>query len=219
MPKGGQAEKAGVKAGMEVVGVDGKDVANWFRVPHGTTRLAAGRNPRKAGDKVDDLLQPGRQEARRHARTGDDGVRGPVRRRRSRPGEPAAALPDRPDRGRAAAERPERPGQGRLQTGGIYVSKDYGESLEPHQQPQPAAVLLLQHPCRSEQRQAHLRPWRYARCGRAPTAASSSPRPTPAASTRTTTPCGSTRRTAGTCSSAATAASMSPTTAARRGTT
>jgi len=52
VPKDGAAEKAGVKAGMLVVAVDGKAVTNWreFR-----TELRVGfkaTNPRKAGDKV-----------------------------------------------------------------------------------------------------------------------------------------------------------------------
>ena len=52
MPKGGQAEKAGVKVGMEVVGVDGKDVANWFQFRTELRVSPRAENPRKAGDKV-----------------------------------------------------------------------------------------------------------------------------------------------------------------------
>jgi photosystem II stability/assembly factor-like uncharacterized protein len=52
VPKGGAAEKAGVKAGMIAVAVNGKEVGNWkeFRA-----ELRVGPkvpNPRKAGDKV-----------------------------------------------------------------------------------------------------------------------------------------------------------------------
>ena len=52
VPKGGQAEKAGVKAGMEVFAVDGKEVANYQQFRTELRTFAKADNPRKAGDKV-----------------------------------------------------------------------------------------------------------------------------------------------------------------------
>ena len=63
MPKGGQAEKAGVKAGMEVVGVDGKDVANWFQFRTELRVSPRAENPRKAGDKVTSPSARGRRSS------------------------------------------------------------------------------------------------------------------------------------------------------------
>ena len=52
VPKDGPAEKAGVKAGMEVVAIDGKEVAG-FREFLTELRVGArAENPRQAGDKV-----------------------------------------------------------------------------------------------------------------------------------------------------------------------
>ena len=116
VPKGGQAEKAGVKAGMDVVAVEGKDVANWseFR----TRARESARRPRihaQAGDKVKITFKRRRQETRSDARAGNDGVHRRVwRRRRPRGRHTDAAVHPRPHRRRATAERPEGPGQGRL---------------------------------------------------------------------------------------------------------
>ncbi len=52
VPKGGAAEKAGVKPGMVVAAIDGKEVTN-FREYRTELRVSAKlENPRKAGDKV-----------------------------------------------------------------------------------------------------------------------------------------------------------------------
>jgi photosystem II stability/assembly factor-like uncharacterized protein len=52
VPKGGQAEKAGVKAGMEVVAVDGKTVTNWPQFRGELRTFPKQPDARKAGDKV-----------------------------------------------------------------------------------------------------------------------------------------------------------------------
>ena len=94
-------------------------------------------------------------------RTGDDGVLGPFG-----GGGRGQANPQRPfltDR-TVGGQRPnvqKDQGKDGYQTGGIYVSKDDGESWSAHQQPQPAADVLLPHPRRPDRRQAHLRPRRY----------------------------------------------------------
>jgi photosystem II stability/assembly factor-like uncharacterized protein len=123
VPKGGPAEKAGVKAGMTVVGVEGKDVHNWreFR-----TELRVSpklENPRKAGEKVKVTFKEGDKKAFDvELPLAPAEVRGPAA--------PAAAS-NRPHlaflSGQAVNVQNDQ-GKNGYQTGGVYVSRDNGET-------------------------------------------------------------------------------------------
>jgi photosystem II stability/assembly factor-like uncharacterized protein len=52
VPKGGEAEKAGVKPGMEVAAVEGTPVSNWVELRNALRVSPKETNPRKAGEKV-----------------------------------------------------------------------------------------------------------------------------------------------------------------------
>ena len=52
LPKDGVAEKAGVRVGLEVVGVEGNDVKDWTTFINELRSLPRFENPRKEGDKV-----------------------------------------------------------------------------------------------------------------------------------------------------------------------
>ena len=155
VPKGGAAEKAGVKAGMLITAVEGKDVNNWrdFR-----TELRVSPkldNPRKAGDKVKITLKEGDKkpfDAVLPLEMAE--VRTPVA------AQAASALTNRPflinvTVGGQQVNAQNNQGKDGFQTGGVYVSKDSGDTWV-RQQPQPTAVLLLRCARRSEQRQHYL---------------------------------------------------------------
>ncbi|MBN9122328.1 MAG: PDZ domain-containing protein, partial [Planctomycetes bacterium] len=127
VPKGGAAEKAGVKAGMVVVAVEGKDVANWreFR-----TELRVSPkldNPRKAGEKVKVAFRAGDAKsveavlALEMAEVRAPGGTGP---------NPFADRPFlmNPQVGGQKANVQNGQGKAGAQTGGIYVSKNNGET-------------------------------------------------------------------------------------------
>jgi photosystem II stability/assembly factor-like uncharacterized protein len=128
MPKGGQAEKAGVKVGMEVVGVDGKEVANWFQFRTELRVSPRVENPRKAGDKVAISFRQGSKkldatlalETMEFAVPFGGGGRG-------QPNPQRPFLMDRTVGGQQPNVQKDQ-GKDGVQTGGVYVSKDYGES-------------------------------------------------------------------------------------------
>jgi len=128
VPKGGAAEKAGVKAGMLVVAVEGKEVNNWrdFR-----TELRVSpklENPRKAGDKVQVSFKDGDKKsfdvtlALEMAELRVTGGRGP---------NPLAALRPflmNPTVGGQQVNVQNSQGKDGYQTGGVYMSKDNGDT-------------------------------------------------------------------------------------------
>jgi photosystem II stability/assembly factor-like uncharacterized protein len=130
MPKGGQAEKAGVKVGMDVVAVEGKQVTNFqeFRTELRTSPKAT--DPRKAGDKLKIAFKEGDKkldtvlalEPMEFAGGGFGGGR-------------PQADPNRPHLldftvGGQQANVVKDQGKDGFQTGGVYVSKDGGEKWE-----------------------------------------------------------------------------------------
>jgi photosystem II stability/assembly factor-like uncharacterized protein len=130
LPKDGQAEKAGVKVGMDVIAVEGKEVTNFqeFRTELRTSPKAA--NPRKAGDKLKITFKEGDKkldatlalEPMEFAGGGVGGGR-------------AQPDPNRPYQldftvGGQQANVVKDQGKDGYQTGGVYVSKDGGEKWE-----------------------------------------------------------------------------------------
>ena len=129
VPKGGAAEKAGVKTGMTVVGVEGKEV-NSFRDYLTELRVSLKLdNPRKAGDKVNVTFQEGDKKAfdaelpleTAETRFPAAGGKGP---------NPLAARPFLIDRtvGGQQVNAQNNQGKDGVQTGGVYVSKDNGDT-------------------------------------------------------------------------------------------
>ena len=170
---------------------------------------------KKAGDKVKVTDQARRRSKEIEVTLEVAALSRPSGGRRRRPTPGADA---RPYGFMYGGQQRERAGRSRApdghEYGGVYKSTDGGETLDPHQQPQPAADVLQP---RSASIRATTR--RSTSLGIVAATARTDGGKTfqrdggNAASTPTSTPCGSTRRTAGTCSSAATAASTSPTTA------
>ena len=124
VPKGGQAEKAGVKMGMEVLSVDGKDVANWkqFRTELRTDPKA--ENIRKEGDKLTIVFKDGEKKL-----TASLALE-PMEFTASPAADPAKPtrpyLMDRTVGGQL--ENIKEQGKNGFQTGGVYTSKDGGET-------------------------------------------------------------------------------------------
>jgi photosystem II stability/assembly factor-like uncharacterized protein len=130
MPKGGQAEKAGVKVGMDILAVEGKDVANFqeFRTALRTSPKAT--DPRKAGDKVQITFKEGDKKL----------VASLALESMELPGggfgvNRALANPNRPflldfTVGGQQANVVKEQGKDGFQTGGVYMSKDGGEKWE-----------------------------------------------------------------------------------------
>ncbi len=131
VPKGGEAEKAGVKAGMTVAAVEGKDVNN---VREFRTELRVGPkldNPRKAGDKVKVSFRDGDKKtfevvlplesAEFRAPTGPGAAKGP---------NPLANRPFLMNTTVGGQQVNAQKDQGKdgFQTGGVYVSKDNGDT-------------------------------------------------------------------------------------------
>ena len=176
---------------MEVVAVEGKDVASWRDFRNELRTSPKIDDPRKAGDKVKITFRSVGKDKKETSLdatlalemmefTGGFGGRGQPNRQRP-------FLMDSTVGGQQANVQNDQ-GKDGVNTGGIYRVQGQRRNLDPRQQPQPAAVLLLEHPRRSERRQGRSTSSAIRPSGRAPTAASASPPPTPAASTRTTTP-------------------------------
>jgi len=131
VPKGGAAEKAGVKPGMEVVAVDGKDVGSWFQFRNELRTSLKAENPRNAGDKVKITFRSmgkDKKETKLEAElalemmefAGGFGGRGQPN--RARP-----FLLDNTVGGQQANVQGDQGKEG-VNTGGVYVSKDNGET-------------------------------------------------------------------------------------------
>ncbi len=128
VPKGGAAEKAGVKAGMTIVGVEGKDV-NTFRDFRTELRVSPKLdNPRKAGDKVKITFKEGDKkpfdvvlplETAEMRITGGGKAPNPFANR--------PFLNPGPVGGQQANVQNNQ-GKDGFQTGGVYVSKDNGDT-------------------------------------------------------------------------------------------
>jgi photosystem II stability/assembly factor-like uncharacterized protein len=134
VPKGGAAEKAGVKAGMVVVAVEGKgvDTLRDFRTE---LRVSAKlENPRKAGDKVKVTFKEGDKKpfdavlALEEAEVRGFGGKGGG-------GRPGARDTVRPfiQQAQVGGQQPNvqnNQGKDGFQTGGVYRSKDNGKTWE-----------------------------------------------------------------------------------------
>ncbi|MBP3957970.1 PDZ domain-containing protein [Gemmata sp. G18] len=126
VPKGGAAEKAGVKAGMTITGVEGKDVANWREFRTELRVSPKSENPRAAGDKVKITFREGDKkplDVTLALETGE--IRPPA-------GAPAAPNPRpflmSPVVGGQQQNVQNNQGKDGYQTGGLYMSKDNGDS-------------------------------------------------------------------------------------------
>ena len=182
-PKSAPAAKAGLKVGDLITAIDGKPVE------HAPRPAPASSPARRSATRSRSAYTP---------RHGEEDGRG---RRSSVPAAATAAGPAvRRRPASAASARTSRTSKGptALETGGIYKSTDGGEIVDAHQQPQPAADVLLRRPRRSDRRQHALRPRRHAVPHHRRRQDVHAGRRSTAASTPTSTPCGSTRRTAGT---------------------
>jgi photosystem II stability/assembly factor-like uncharacterized protein len=126
VPKGGAAEKAGVKAGMLIIAVEGKDVNNWREYRTELRVSPKLDNPRKAGDRVKLTFQEGDKKP-------FDATL-PLEAAEIRlPGPRGANLTLRPFlmNGIVGGQQVNVQGnQGKdgFQTGGVYVSKDNGDT-------------------------------------------------------------------------------------------
>jgi photosystem II stability/assembly factor-like uncharacterized protein len=135
VPKGGAAEKAGVKVGMVVVAVEGKEVGN-FREYRTELRVSPKLdNPRQAGDKVKISVREGDKkplevtlplESAEFRGAGGPAGKGPG----GKGPNPAAARPFliNPQVGGQQANVQNDQGKDGFQTGGVFVSKDNGET-------------------------------------------------------------------------------------------
>ncbi len=129
LPKGGQAEKAGVKVGMDIVAVDGKEVGNGqqFRAELRTSPKAT--DPRKEGDKVKITFMEGTKKLEATLALEPMEFAGPG----GGPGGRGQPNPTRPfllDR-TVGGQQPnvvKDQGKDGFQTGGVYASKDGGET-------------------------------------------------------------------------------------------
>lgn len=125
LPKGGQAEKAGVKVGMDILAVNGKEVANGqqFRTELRTSPKAT--DPRKAGDKLQITFMEGTKKLEATLALEPMEFAGPGGRGQPNPTRPF--LLDRTVGGQQANIMKDQ-GKDGFQTGGIYSSKDGGET-------------------------------------------------------------------------------------------
>jgi photosystem II stability/assembly factor-like uncharacterized protein len=127
VPANGAAEKAGVKPGMEVVAVEGKEVSNWqqFRAELRTSPKAV--DPRKAGDKLKIAFKEGEKRfdvvLALEMLEYTPPTSGPGAREPANPNRPF--LKDRTVGGQEANVQKEQ-GKNGFQTGGVYVSRDGG---------------------------------------------------------------------------------------------
>jgi photosystem II stability/assembly factor-like uncharacterized protein len=127
VPKGGQAEKAGVKAGMEVVAVEGKDVANWVQF---RAELRVGfkvENPRQAGDRVKVTFKAGDKKLDATLALEMMEFTPPFGGGRGQPNPTRPFLLDRTVGGQQANVHKDQGKEG-FQTGGVYKSADGGET-------------------------------------------------------------------------------------------
>jgi photosystem II stability/assembly factor-like uncharacterized protein len=128
VPKGGAAEKAGVKAGMTVTSVEGKDVNNWREFRTELRVSAKLENPRKAGDKVTVTFQEGDKKpvsatlALEMAELRSPAAKGPNLLAAARP------FLMSPIVGGQQVNVQNSQGKDGYQTGGVYVSKDNGDT-------------------------------------------------------------------------------------------
>ena len=124
VPAGGPAEKAGVKAGMDVVAIDGKEVANFREFLAALRTAPEVEDGRKAGDKVRVTFKQGEKKVEADLplvsveMTIRTGGQAPA----SRPYLLSTAT---------GGQRPnvqDRQGADGFNTGGVYVSKDGGDT-------------------------------------------------------------------------------------------
>ena len=160
VPKGSAAEKAGVRAGMIVVGVEGQAGERVARVPHRVARLAQNRQPAEGRREGERPLPAGRHEAVRRPAAAGAGGRSPAG-RGAAGRHPEPPVSDEHHHRRAAGERAEQSGQGRLPDRRRVRLEGRRHHLGAGEQPEPAAVLLQQRSRRPDRRQHGLRPRRY----------------------------------------------------------
>jgi photosystem II stability/assembly factor-like uncharacterized protein len=131
LPKGGQAEKAGVKPGMEVVSVDGKDVGNFRDFRNELRTSLKAENPRGAGDKVTITFRSVDKDKKETKLTAElalemmefAGAFGG----RGQPNRARPFLLDGTVGGQQANVQNDQ-GKDGVNSGGVFVSKDNGES-------------------------------------------------------------------------------------------
>ena len=126
VPKGGTAEKAGVKVGMTITAVDGKEVGDYraFRTELRVSPKA--ENPRNAGDKVKVSFKQGDKpalDATLPLEAAEVRFAGGGGRPNPNPGRPF--LKDNTVGGQQQNVQ-DNQGKNGFQTGGVYVSKDGG---------------------------------------------------------------------------------------------
>ena len=149
---------------MTIVAVEGKGVVNTFRDFRTELRVSPKLdNPRQAGEKVKITVQENDKKA--FDVTLPFGT-GPKCAFRVAGGAQAAPKVNRPflisgPTGGQQANVQNNQGKDGYQTGGVYMSKDKRRHVEPRQQYERSAVLLLEHPRRSDRRQPDLRPRRH----------------------------------------------------------
>jgi photosystem II stability/assembly factor-like uncharacterized protein len=134
VPKGGAAEKAGVKAGMEVLAVDGKSVANWIEFRNELRASPKAPDARKAGDTVKVTFKTTEKDKKENklevtlaleslefaippGGAGGRGATNPLR----------PFLIDRTVGGQQANVQKDQ-GKDGYQSGGVFMSKDSGET-------------------------------------------------------------------------------------------
>ncbi len=130
VPKGGAAEKAGVKVGMEVIAVEGKPIANWAEFRTELRVSPKAENPRKAGDKVKITFQTidkDKKETKLDAVLPLETMEFSGNVGRGQPNPTRPFLIDRTVGGQQANVMKDQGKEG-VNTGGVFMSKDGGET-------------------------------------------------------------------------------------------
>lgn len=126
VPKGGEAEKAGVKPGLEVVAVEGKPVANWAEFRAELRTSSRDVDPRQAGDKVKITFRdPAQKDARLEVTLPLESVEVALPRTPANPTRPF--LIDRTVGGQQPNIQKDQ-GKDGYNTGGVFKSTDGGET-------------------------------------------------------------------------------------------
>lgn len=125
--KGSDAEKAGVKVGDKIVQVDGKDIGSFRDFITALRTSTREDNPRKAGDKVKVKVQQGEKTIEGEFALAEMQIEG----MRGGGGVARGASSTRPygmGLGGQVANAQDKQGKDGYQTGGIYMSKDNGDT-------------------------------------------------------------------------------------------